>query len=71
MYKRMVTESVNILKQNNDSNSKHNHKEHEAKALKSIQSKLQNNDATFTRADKGNSIVILPTKQYNSKLKEF
>ena len=36
-----------------------------------MQAKLRKNDATVTRADKGNSTVILPTQQYNSKLQVF
>jgi hypothetical protein len=36
-----------------------------------VQSKLRINDATVTRADKGNPTVILLTQRYNSKLQEF
>jgi hypothetical protein len=39
--------------------------------MKSIQTKLKENDAMITTADKGNSIVILPTPQYNSKIQDF
>jgi phosphopentomutase len=39
--------------------------------MRSIQTKLKENDAMITTADKGNSTVILPTQQYNSKIKDF
>jgi hypothetical protein len=39
--------------------------------MKLIQTKLKENDAIITTADKGNSIVILPTQQYNSKIQDF
>jgi hypothetical protein len=43
----------------------------EAKTIKNIKSKLNTNKATVTRADKGNTLVILPTEQYNSKMEDF
>ena len=39
--------------------------------MQSIQTKLIENDATITSADKGNSLVILPTQQYNKKVQAF
>jgi hypothetical protein len=39
--------------------------------LRSIKTKLNENDATITLADKGNSLVILPTQQYNPKIQNF
>jgi hypothetical protein len=36
-----------------------------------MQSKLQNNNATITRADKGNTLVIIPTEQYDDKMQNF
>jgi hypothetical protein len=36
-----------------------------------LKSKLKTNKATVTRADKGNTLVILPTEQYNSKMENF
>jgi hypothetical protein len=38
----------------------------EYKTLRSIKTKLQDKDATIASADKGNSLVILPTQQYNT-----
>ena len=43
----------------------------EFKTLRSIKTKLQENDATIASADKGNSLVILPTQQYNTKIQNF
>jgi len=39
--------------------------------MRSIQTKLKENDAMITTADKGNSAVIFPTQQYNSEIKDF
>jgi len=33
--------------------------------------KLNDNNAMITRADKGNSLVILPTEQYENKIEQF
>jgi hypothetical protein len=41
------------------------------KIAKSIKTKLKENEAMVTRADKGNSLVILPIKQYDSKISDF
>jgi hypothetical protein len=43
----------------------------EYRTLCSIKSKLNENNATITLADKGNSLVILPTLQYNTKIQNF
>jgi hypothetical protein len=40
-------------------------------ALKSIKSKLATNNATMTTADKGNTLVIIPTVQYQNKIEDF
>ena len=39
--------------------------------LISIKTKLENNEAMITKADKGNSIVILPTQHFNEKINNF
>jgi hypothetical protein len=39
--------------------------------IRSIQEKLRKNDAMITRADKGNTVVILPIHQYETKLHNF
>jgi len=43
----------------------------ESKIVKSIQTKLKDNSAMITTADLGNSIIILPTQQYNMKIQNF
>ena len=55
---------------NNNSQTKHN-THPETRTIKSIQTKLKNNDAMIARADKGNSLVILRTKQYDTKIQDF
>ena len=42
-----------------------------SKDNKSIQKKLKQHDAMVTRADKGNTIVILTTHQYETTLQDF
>lgn len=65
MYRQLVAEHISAIKQN--TNSKHN-THPEERNTETIQAKLRINDAEVTRAGKGNSIVFLPTQQYNSKL---
>jgi hypothetical protein len=36
-----------------------------------MKTKLEDNDAMITRADKGNSLVIIPTALYESKIDDF
>ena len=72
IYRHKVTDRINTLQRNSNTQSNPNSAIHEAKTMRSIQSKLRNNDdTTITRADKGNSTVILQKKQYNNKLQEF
>jgi hypothetical protein len=42
-----------------------------SKIVKSFQTKLKDNEAMITTADLGNSIVILPAQQYNTKIQNF
>lgn len=41
------------------------------KTIKSVQSKLKENEAMIMTADKGNSLAILPTQQCNTKIQNF
>jgi hypothetical protein len=43
----------------------------ESKIVKAIQTKLKDNEAIITSADKGNSMVILPIQQYHMKIQNF
>jgi len=70
IYRKLVAERITTLHQN----SKYPPTpiaQQESKTIKSIQSKLHNNNATITRADKGNTLVIIPTEQYDSKMQDF
>ena len=63
VYRKLVADSINTLEQKNPKHSiprSQNHK------VNPNQTKRQN--ALVTRADKGNSIVILPTQQYETKI---
>jgi hypothetical protein len=70
VYRKQVAERITTLYRD----SKHPPTpkvQQETKTIRSIQSKLQNNKATVTRADKGNTLVIKPTEQYESKMQDF
>jgi hypothetical protein len=48
------------------------HKTHpEAIMINSIQRKLKDNNVLITCTDRGNTIVILPTHQYETKIQNF
>jgi hypothetical protein len=49
----------------------HKHEQQEAHTAKSIRSKLKRNNATIAKTDKGNSLVIIPSKQYEDKIQNF
>jgi hypothetical protein len=67
MYRKLVANHIDRLQQQNPT-----HKSHpETKLIKSIQTKLQEKNAMITRANKGNSIVILPTHHYENKIEKF
>jgi hypothetical protein len=62
-----VADRIQILQLHNNSNLKHNtHSEN--RTIKSIKTKLKNNKAMVTVADKGNFIVTLPIQQYETKI---
>jgi hypothetical protein len=70
VYRKLAAERINTLLQNNNPRTtQHTHPE--TKTIKSIQTKLKHNEATITRADKSNSLVILPIKQYDAKIQDF
>jgi hypothetical protein len=54
----------------NNSQTKHN-THPETRTINSIQTKLKNNEAMIARVDKENSLVILPTKEYDAKIQDF
>jgi hypothetical protein len=69
-YRKIVADRLQTLHQNN--NSIPTHDTHpETRLINSTKSKLRKNNAMIARADKGNSIVILPTQLYHSKIEDF
>jgi len=67
VHRKLVADRIDKLQQQNPS-----HKPHpETKLIKSIQAKFQENNVTITRADKGNSIVILCTNDYKNKIEKL
>jgi len=67
VYRKLVADQIDKLQRHNPTHMTHP----EAKMIHSIQRKLKDNDATVTCADKGNSMVILHTHQYETKLQDF
>jgi len=62
VYRKLVAECIEKLHKQNPTHNTHP----AAKIIQSIQRKLKEHDALVTRADKGNTIVILPTHQYET-----
>jgi hypothetical protein len=61
VYRRSVADCIDMLQQQQHQT----HQTHpETRLIKSIQTKLQENEATITLADKGNSVVIFPTQHF-------
>jgi len=69
-YRKIVADHIHTLQQNNNSHPAHN-PHPESRLVASIKNKLQGNNAMIARADRANYIVILPTKQYESKIQDF
>jgi len=67
VYRKLVADHIATLNQKNPTHNTHP----EEKTIRSIQNKLSKNNAMITRADKGNSIVVLPTHQYETKIQNF
>ena len=67
VYRKLVADRIDTLQLQNPIHGTHP----EAKTIRSIQNKLNDNKAMITRADKGNTIVILPTHQYETKIQYF
>jgi len=62
-YRKQVADRIETLhKREHQTRSKHTHLE--IHTTKSMQSKLKRNQATIAKADKGNSLVIFHTDQY-------
>ena len=67
VFRKMVANRIDKLHRQNPE-----HKIHpEEKTVKRIRKKLRENDAMVTRADKGNSMLIIPIPQYESKVQDF
>jgi len=70
VYRILTAECINALQKNNKPSHTQNTPS-ESTTLKNIKTKLNDNDAMITRADKGNSLVIIPTALYESKTDDF
>jgi hypothetical protein len=71
-YRKQVSQKINHLnQQDKHTNTTHPYTNTERNTLNSIKAKLATNNATITTADKGSTLVILPTAQYHNKIKDF
>jgi hypothetical protein len=68
-FRNKVAENLQQLKQHDKNVNRTARSEHNT--IKHIITKIQNNKATVTSADKGNTIVILPMQQYQLKIHNF
>jgi hypothetical protein len=66
-YRKIVAKSLNTLQTQDPTHTVHP----ETKTVKSIRKKLEANSTMIARADKGNTVVILPITQYETKLRNF
>jgi hypothetical protein len=66
----MTAERIHKLQQNNNAQYKHN-THPEARTIRVIKTKLRDSETMIAQADKGNSLVILPIQQYDSKIQDF
>jgi len=65
-----VADRTENLQLQNNLNSQNNIPS-ETRKVKSIQTKLKNNNPMITRPEKGKSIVILPIQRYDNKIQNF
>jgi len=69
-YRKQVATCITQLHIHN--NNKFSHKTHaEWSTMPTIKAKLRKNNAVVTSADKGNTLVILASAQYQEKLRDF
>jgi hypothetical protein len=69
-YRKQLAERITQLRDQEPSKRNHNDQT-EWHAINTIKHKLKNNNATVVSADKSNTIVILPTNQYQKKIQDF
>jgi hypothetical protein len=62
LYRKQVANRIEKLHKCEDHT--HKHAQQETHTAKSIRSKLKRNNATIAKADKGNSLVTIPSEQY-------
>ena len=69
-YRKQAAEHIETLHSRDKPHSNCN-THSETRTLKLIKTKLKNNEAMIAKAQKGNSIVILPIQHYNMKIHNF
>ena len=71
-YRWQVANKIDILYNTKQNNTyKNQNGKFEINTVKHIKTKLKQNSAMISKADKGNSIIILYINDYNQKLQEF
>ena len=68
-----VADNMNKLYRQYNHNKQYNstHDKHEKKITDQMKEKLKDNNAIITKADKGNSIVIMSREAYDEKISDF
>ena len=69
VYRKLTAERISILQENYKFPHAHN-TQSESKIIRSIKTKRNDSRAMITLADKGNSLVILPTAHYEKKIEQ-
>jgi len=69
VYRKLTAERINTLQLNNPQQTHNIHPE--TKKIKSIKRKFKDNEAMIAHTNQGNSLMVLPTKQYDSKITDF
>ena len=70
VYRMLTAERISTLQENNRPPHAHIILR-ESNIIQNIKMKLNDNNAMITWADKGNSLVILPTEHYKNKVEQF
>jgi hypothetical protein len=70
-YRQRTAERITILQDNNKLTPPNFSTQTERKTIQNIKTKLNNNEAMIAKADKSNSLVILPIPQYETKIDNF
>ena len=68
-----VADNINKLQRQYNHNKQYNstHDKHEKKIIDQIKEKIKDNNAVITKADNGNSTVVMSRETYDEKISDF